>query len=125
MNIQTLIVASRTNVKEGRKSFLDIRLQVTQFLIKVRNLVGENIIDGENVKTGLKSVQSLLNNHLSLPYINFVTLLNQKSGNLVSSVVTLCNFSRLELKKKTAKFSSALHRCIICFTVTWNGGGSV
>lgn len=85
MNIQTLIVASRTNVKEGQKPFLDIRLQVTQFLIKVRNLVGENRIDGETVKTGLKSVHSLLNKHLSLPYINFVTLLSQKSGNLVSS----------------------------------------
>lgn len=85
MNIQTLIVASRTNLKENQKSFFDIRQQVTQFLIKIRNLVGENRIDGETVRPGLKSLQSLLSNHLSLPYVNFITLSNQKMGNLVSS----------------------------------------
>lgn len=85
MNIQTLIVASRTNLKEIQKPFFDIRLEVTQFLSKIRNLVGENRLDGDAVKTGLKSLQSLFSNDLSLPYINFISLSSQKSGNLVSS----------------------------------------
>lgn len=85
MNIQALTVASRTNLKETQKPFLDIRLQVTLFLIKVRNLVGEDILDSETVKKGLKSLQSLFDNHLSFPYLNFTTASNRKSGNVVSS----------------------------------------
>lgn len=71
-------------MKENVKPFFDIRLQVTQFLIKIRNLVGENKLDGEILKSGLKSLQALLKNNLSLPFINFISLSNQKSGNSVS-----------------------------------------
>lgn len=92
MNVQTLTVASRTNVKENQKPFFDIRMQVTQFLIKIRNLVGDNRLDGETVKAGLKSLGSLMNNQLSLPYINFTSLLSQQSGNSVRCVIPSSDF---------------------------------
>ncbi|XP_037046760.1 protein MMS22-like [Bradysia coprophila] len=85
MSIQTLIVASRTNLKENRKPFLDIRLQVTQFLIKIRNLVGADRLDGDTVRTGLRSLENLLNNHLSLPHINFISPPSHRSGTLYTS----------------------------------------
>ncbi len=122
MNIQTLTVASRTNMKENRRPFFDIRLQVTQFLIKIRNLVGEDRLDGEAVRTGLKSVQCLVSNQLSLPYINFVSLPNQKTGNSVDCLSSGSLIVRMF--NKNYNFS-ALRRCTICFMDTWNGGGCV
>lgn len=108
MNIQTLTVASRTNLKENQKPFFEIRQQITQFLIKIRNLVGENKPDGESVKTGLKSLESLLSNHLSLPYINFLSLSSQKSGNLVSSSIRWLT-SVLNEKKFISQCTSSLY----------------
>lgn len=122
MNIQTLVVAARTNLKDHHKPFLDIRLQVTQFLLKIRNLVGDNRLDDETVKTGLKSLQSLLGNHLSLPYINFIWIPNQKSGNLV--ICWLHSGFSVLFKKKWKRFR-ALHRCTIYSTDIWNGDGCV
>lgn len=90
MNVQTLIVSARTNLKESQKPFVDIRLQVTQFLIKIRNLVGENRLDDDTLKLGLKSLQSLYDKHLSLPYINFTSIPNHKSGNLVMVHASFC-----------------------------------
>ena len=79
-----LDVSSREDGKSvANKSYFEIRAEVTEFLLSLKNLVIKDVIPLEVIQSGLKSLQTVLGSLETFPILKILHTANNITGNKV------------------------------------------